>query len=67
MAKGDFNVEEPKYYENSDENQKEEKKQVTQKQEKKDIYHQDYGENSDFSNIGLSKDLDYIDNSSVVF
>ena len=67
MAKGDFNVEEPDYYENSDENQKEETEQVNEKQEKKDIYHQDYGENSDFSNIGISKDLDYIDNANVVF
>lgn len=70
MAKGDFNVEEPDYYADSDQEEQNEistnYKQKPQKEEK-DIYHQDYGENSDFSNIGISQDLDYIDNANVVF
>lgn len=70
MAKGDFKVEEPDYYVNDD-NEKDssiKQEQTEPKQEKPvDIYHQDYSENSDFSHIGVNKDMDYIDSSNIVF
>ena len=75
MAKGDFNIEEPDYYaddesiseDNLDKNSEETVKQEPKKTTPTDLYRQDYGENSDFSNIGVNKDLNYIDNSNVVF
>lgn len=68
MAKGDFNVEEPDYYVNDDENKETKQEKENPKQDKPvDIYHQDYSENSDFSHIGVNKDMDYIDSSNVVF
>lgn len=63
MAKGDFNVEEPDY---TVEEPKEESKE-TNKEKQKDAYHQDYGENSDYSNLGVTQGMDYIDSSNVVF
>lgn len=72
MAKGDFNVEEPEYYEKSDEveeteTEETESEQTDTSKEETDLYHQDYGENSDFSKIGAYKDLEYIDNADVVY
>ncbi|MGN0992418.1 MAG: Ig-like domain-containing protein [Bacilli bacterium] len=67
MAKSDFNVEEPEYYEKNDEIQPEGTKQTKTNEEEKDLYHQDYGENSDFSKIGINKDLEYIDDADVVY
>ena len=64
MAKGDFNIEEPDYYaddesiseDNLDKNSEETVKQEPKKTTPTDLYRQDYGENSDFSNIGVNKD-----------
>lgn len=67
MAKSDFDVEESEYYDNSDEKQSEKNEQTKTNEEEKDLYHQDYGENSDFSQIGINKDLEYIDNADVVY
>ena len=70
MAKGDFKVEEPDYYVNDDNEKdssvKQEQTEIKQEQPV-DIYHQDYSENSDFSHIGVNKDMDYIDSSNIVF
>ena len=75
MARKDFNVEEPDYYVSGD--ALDENKEIVKENENKsekiplekpsDIYHQDYGDNSDMSSIGTSRDANYIDNSSVVF
>lgn len=65
MAKSDFNVEEENYY--NEEATKKAKDKNEEKATTQDVYKQDYDENSDFSNIGINQDLDYIDNSSVVF
>ena len=74
MAKGDFDVEEPEYYENSssdltkrDDNKINLNNDKINNSQNKDLYTQDYSENSDFSKIGVSQSSDYIDNSNVVF
>lgn len=66
MSKNDFNVEEPDYYVDLEENDNNDKKQELNN-EPQDLYHQDYGENSDFSNIGLLDQGSFIDNADVVF
>lgn len=60
MAKGDFDIEEPDYYGDIDDTKEETNK-------KDDNSYQDYENDSNLSSIGMSKDLDYIDNANVVF
>ncbi len=52
---------------NKDEQEPRVEKTKEENLENTNLYNQDYGETGDFSNIGLSKQKDYIDNSSVVF
>ena len=65
MAKSDFEIED----EFQEDNQKEPIANNNQDKslDKTDLYDMDYGENSDFSNIGLSKQQDFIENADVVF
>lgn len=67
MSKSDFNIEEPDYYAPEEKDETQENKLEPQTNQTNDLYHQDYGENSDFSNIGIDPQGSFIDNADVVF
>lgn len=83
MGKGDFNVEEPDYYAGGSDNTQDEIKfgetidnqednldnitSLSGQKSTNNFYNQDYSNNANISNIGLTEDQNYIDSSNVVY